>query len=65
MPTNMVFKKVPRDELVSLLDGIETYNENNRFKREQFKKYLRSDKMIDREDKSMYYGLFTRSWHNA
>lgn len=61
MPTNMVFKKVPCDELVSLLDEIETYNENNRFKREQFKKYLISDKMIDREDKSMYYGLFTRS----
>ena len=61
MSTNMAFKKVLCDELVSLLDEIETYNENNRFKREQFKKYLISDKMIDREDKSMYYGLFTRS----
>ena len=55
----MVFKKVPRGELVPLLDEIETYNESKRFKREQFEKYLGSGKMIDREDKSMYYGLFS------
>ena len=59
----MVFKKVPRDELVPLLDDIKTYNESKRFKREQFEKYLGSDKMIDREDKSMYYGLFSLDGH--
>ena len=32
--SKMVFKKVPRDELVPLLDEIETYNESKRFKRE-------------------------------
>ena len=57
--SKMVFKKVQRNELVSLLDEIETYNQNKRFKREQFEKYLGSDKMIDSEDKSMYYGLFS------
>lgn len=61
--SKMVFRKVPRNELVSLLDEIETYNENKRFKREQFEKYLGSDKMIDREDKSMYYGLFSLDGH--
>lgn len=59
----MVFKKVPRNELVPLLDEIETYNESKRFKREQFEKYLGSDKVIDREDKSMYYGLFSLDGH--
>lgn len=63
LQSKMVFKKVPRDKLVSLLDEIETYNESKRFKREQFEKYLGSDKMIDREDKSMYYGLFSLDGH--
>ena len=57
--SNMVFRKVPRDELVPLLDEIETYNESKRFKREQFEKYLGSDKAIDSEERSMYYGLFS------
>lgn len=61
--SKMVFRKVPRDELVPLLDEIETYCESKRFKREQFEKYLGSDKMIDREDKSMYYGLFSLDGH--
>lgn len=63
LQSKMVFKKVPRDKLTSLLDDIETYNESKRFKREQFEKYLGSDKMIDREDKSMYYGLFSLDGH--
>lgn len=63
LQSKMVFKKVPRDELVPLLDEIETYNESKRFKREQFEKYLGSDKMIDREDRSMYYGLFSLDGH--
>lgn len=63
LQSKMVFKKVPRDELVPLLDDIETYNESKRFKREQFEKYLGSDKMIDCEDKSMYYGLFSLDGH--
>lgn len=61
--SKMVFKKVPYNELMPLLDEIETYNENKRFKREQFEKYLGSDKMIDREDKSMYYGMFSLDGH--
>lgn len=61
--SKMVFKKVQRNELISLLDEIETYNQNKRFKREQFEKYLGSDKMIDSEDKSMYYGLFSLDGH--
>ena len=32
----VVFKKVPRDELVQLLDEIEIYNESKRFRREKF-----------------------------
>lgn len=60
---NMVFKKVPREELVQLLDEIEAYNENTRFKREQFEKYLSSNKTIDSEEKSMYYGLFSLDGH--
>ena len=63
LQSKMVFKKVPRDKLVSLLDEIEEYNENERFKREQFEKYLGSDKMIDSEEKSMYYGLFSLDGH--
>ena len=63
LQSKMVFKKVPRNELVPLLDEIETYNESRRFKREQFEKYLGSGKMIDREDKSMYYGLFSADGH--
>lgn len=59
----IVFKKIPRNELISLLDEIETYNENKRFKREQFEKYLSSNKMIDSEEKSMYYGLFSLDGH--
>lgn len=61
--SRMVFKKVQRNELVLLLDEIETYNESKRFKRERFEKYLGSGKMIDREDKSMYYGLFSLDGH--
>ena len=60
---NMVFKKVPRDKLVQLLDEIEEYNENEQFKREQFEKYLGSDKAIDSEERSMYYGLFSLDGH--
>lgn len=60
---NMVFKKVPRSRLMQLLDSIVTYNENERFKREQFEKYLRSTKAIDAEEKSMYYGLFNIDGH--
>ena len=63
LQSKMVFKKVPRDKLVPLLDEIETYNESKRFKREQFEKFLGSDKMIDREDRSMYYGLFSLDGH--
>ena len=63
LQTKLVFKKVPHNELVPLLDEIETYNENKRFEREQFEKYLGSDKMIDREDRSMYYGLFSLDGH--
>lgn len=63
LQSKIVFKKVPRDELVSLLDEIETYNESRRFKREQFEKYLGSDKMIDSEEKSMYYWLFSLDGH--
>lgn len=63
LQSKMVFRKVPRDELVPLLDEIETYNESKRFKREQFEKYLGSDKMIDSEEKSMYYGLFSLDGH--
>ena len=55
----MVFKKVPRNELVQLLDEIETYNESKRFRREKFEQYLGSRKSIDSEDRSMYYGLFS------
>ena len=55
----MVFKKVPRNELVHLLDEIETYNESKRFRRERFEQYLGSRKSIDSEDRSMYYGLFS------
>lgn len=61
--SKIIFKKVQRDELMPLLDEIETYNESKRFKRESFEKYLRSDKVIDREDKSMYYGLFSLDGH--
>ena len=61
--SKIVFKKVQRDELIPLLNKIETYIESKRFKRKQFEKYLKSDKMIDREDKSMYYGLFGLDGH--
>ena len=61
--SKMVFKKVPRGKIMPLLDEIETYNESKRFKRESFEKYLRSDKVIDSEDKSMYYGLFSLDGH--
>jgi len=61
--SKMVFRKVLRSELVLLLDEIETYNENPRFKREQFEKYLGSGKAIDRVDRSMYYGLFALDGH--
>lgn len=60
---NLVFKKVSRDELLSLLDEIETYNENERFDRVQFEKYLSSSKSIDSKEKSMYYGLFSLDGH--
>lgn len=63
LQSKMVFKKVPRDELVPLLDEIETYNESKRFKRVQFEKYLGSAKSIDADDKSMYYGLFSLDGH--
>ena len=59
----MVFKKVQRDDLSHLLDEIEEYNENERFKRVQFEKYLGSDKAIDSEERSMYYGLFSLDGH--
>ena len=58
LQSKMVFKKVPRNELVQLLDEIETYTESKRFKREKFEQYLVSRKSIDSEDRSMYYGLF-------
>lgn len=61
--SKMVFKKVQRNEIVPLLDEIETYIESKRFKREQFEKYLRSNKVIDSEDRSMYYGLFSLDGH--
>ena len=61
--SKMVFKKVQRDELVSLLDLIDEYNENARFNRDQFEKYLGSDKEIDSEERSMYYGLFSLDGH--
>ena len=63
LQTKMVFKKVQRDDLLHLLDEIEEYNENERFKREQFEKYLGSDKAIDSEERSMYYGLFSLDGH--
>lgn len=59
----LVFKKVPRDKLVSLLTKIETYNESPRFKRDQFEEYLDSKKTIDSKEKSMYYGLFSLDGH--
>lgn len=59
----MIFKKVPRDKIVPLLDEIETYIESKRFKRESFEKYIGSNKVIDNEDKSMYYGLFSLNGH--
>ena len=63
LQSKIVFKKIPHNELISLLDEIETYNENKRFKREQFEKYLSSNKIIDSEEKSMYYGLFSLDGH--
>lgn len=57
----LVAKKVSRSRLPSLLDEIETYVENERFCRDNFEKYLTSDKYIDGELSSMYYGLFDHS----
>ena len=52
------FKKVPRRELPALLDEISSYAESPRWSRAQFEKYLYSEKTIDAEDMSMYYGAF-------
>ena len=60
---HMVFKKVLKTDLKNLLDEIEKYNENERFSRVQFEKYLDSAKSIDADDKSMYYGLFSTDGH--
>lgn len=48
------FRKVPQSQVVKLLDEIEKYNENKRFRRAQFEKYLETHD----DKKSMYYGLF-------
>lgn len=55
---SMFFKKVEKKDVPRLLDEIDGYVENERYRREQFEKYLGSTKGIDSPSKSMYYGLF-------
>lgn len=50
------FKLVPKNDLIGLLDEIDAYNENARYNRSDFEKYLRSTKKIDRY--AIYYGMF-------
>ena len=52
------FRKVERKDVPRLLDEIDGYVENRRYKREQFEKYLESEKGIDSPSKSMFYGMF-------
>lgn len=53
------FSKVNRSDVFRLLDEIDGYNDkSDRWQRCQFEKYLSSNKGIDSEDKSMFYGLF-------
>lgn len=53
-----MFRPVNRHDIPRLLDEIEGYCDNERFSREQFEKYLFSEKGIDSTDNSMFYGLF-------
>ena len=52
------FRKVERKNVHSLLDEIDGYVENRRYKRKRFEKYLSSAKGIDSPSKSMFYGMF-------
>ena len=54
----MEFSKVERKDVPKLLDEIDGYVENKRYRRKQFEKYLESEKGIDSPSKSMFYGLF-------
>lgn len=53
-----MFRPINRQDIPRLLDEIEGYCDNGRFNREQFEKYLFSEKRIDSVDNSMFYGLF-------
>lgn len=55
---SIYFRKVEKKDISRLLDEIDGYVENRRYKRIQFEKYLSSTKGIDSPSKSMYYGLF-------
>lgn len=52
------FRKVERKDVPRLLDEIDGYVENRRYKRKQFEKYFESKKGIDSPSRSMFYGMF-------
>lgn len=55
---SLYFRKVERKDISKLLDEIDGYVENKRYRREQFEKYVDSEKSIDSPSKSMFYGMF-------
>jgi hypothetical protein len=54
----MTFRSIDKSEVSPLLDEIDGYCENKRYNRSQFEKYLRSEKTIDADDRSMFLGMF-------
>ena len=52
------FAVVPKPSLLALLDDIKGWCENKRWSDLQFAKYLSSEKTIDSDESSAYYGVF-------
>lgn len=52
------FKIIPRENIVSLLDDIDAYCENERFDRSKFSRYIGSEKLIDDDEHSCFLGMF-------
>lgn len=55
---NIEFKIVPKTSLIRLLDDIKSWCENEKWNDLQFTKYLSSEKAIDSDENSAYYGVF-------
>lgn len=55
---SIYFSKVDRKEVRNILDEIDKYVENRRYRRKQFEKYIDSTKGIDSPSNSMFYGMF-------